>query len=215
MKVIHGIVRLQTTPKKLRPKTKAAQSEARLKWLYTWSPSMPLLTPARRKGSPAPMLKEANYSQYLPHSGEARSCRGQACETFLQPAAAAHLPPCSLVLLFFGSILPQPLFLPLSSVSLWIALVSLFFSPAWRVFLRFIQLQAFILICTLWFWTNFASEEGNGFAREMNGCHNILFELILFFMYLSSFSCNKNKISYKRSNNWEIKRTERKICRFF
>lgn len=141
MKVIHGIVRLQTTPKKLRPKTKAAQSEARLKWLYTWSPSMPLLTPARRKGSPAPMLKEANYSQYLPHSGEARSCRGQACETFLQPAAAAHLPPCSLVLLFFGSILPQPLFLPLSSVSLWIALVSLFFSPAWWVF-----------SCRLLFW---------------------------------------------------------------
>lgn len=56
--------------------------------LYTWSPSMPLLTPLRRKGRPAPMLKEANYSQYLPHSREARSFRGQACETFLQPAAA-------------------------------------------------------------------------------------------------------------------------------
>lgn len=36
--------------------------------LYTWSPSMPLLTPPRRKGGPAPMLKEANYSQYLPVS---------------------------------------------------------------------------------------------------------------------------------------------------
>lgn len=73
--------------------------------LYTWSPSMPLLTPLRRKGSPAPMLKEANYSQYLPHSGEARSRRGQACEAFLQPAADG--PPSQL-----GSVFPCP---PLSS----------------------------------------------------------------------------------------------------
>ncbi len=62
------------------------------KYEHTWSLSMPLLTPLRRRGSTDPMLKEANYSQYLPHSREARSSRGQACETFLQPAAAAGPP---------------------------------------------------------------------------------------------------------------------------
>lgn len=66
---------------------------------------MPLLTPLRQRGSTAPMLKEANYSQYLPHSREARSCRGQACETFLQPAAAR--PPSHLSLPLSLSILPR------------------------------------------------------------------------------------------------------------
>lgn len=59
---------------------------------------MPLLTPLRREGSTAPMLKEANYSQYLPHSREPRSLRGQAWETFLQPAAAPAGNPSRLTL---------------------------------------------------------------------------------------------------------------------
>lgn len=66
---------------------------------YTWSLSMPLLTPLRLGGSSDPLLKEANYFQYLPHSREARSSRGQACETFLQrlpslpsPALSSFLP---------------------------------------------------------------------------------------------------------------------------
>lgn len=60
---------------------------------------MPLLTPLRLGGSSDPVLKEANYFQYLPHSREARSSRGQACETFLQqlpslpsPALSSFLP---------------------------------------------------------------------------------------------------------------------------
>lgn len=70
--------------------------------LYTWSHSMPLLTPLRRRGSTDPMLKQANYWQCLPHSGEARSSRGQPCETFLQPAGppphSGSCPPSSLLL---------------------------------------------------------------------------------------------------------------------
>jgi len=67
---------------------------------------MPLLTPLRRKGITAPMLKEANYSQYLPHSREPRSCRGQTCETFLQPAAAG--PPSQLSLPLSAFHFPDP-----------------------------------------------------------------------------------------------------------
>lgn len=162
MKVIHGIVWAGNDTKGAwAEKQKEAQNESRLKWLYTWSPSMPLLTPPGRKGSSDPMLKEANYSQYLPHSREARSCRGQACETFLQPAAAAHLPPCSLVLLSSAPSSPSPFFLPLSSVWLWTALISLF-API------FVQPRAFILITTRWVGPNFPLEEGNALACELN-----------------------------------------------
>lgn len=77
---------------------------------------MPLLTPLRRRGSKDPMLKEANYFQYLPHSREARSSRGQACETFLQPAAAG--PPSLLCPPFSSFIYPPPAHLsPLASLS--------------------------------------------------------------------------------------------------
>lgn len=62
---------------------------------------MPLLTPLRLRGSRDPVLKEANYFQYLPHSREARSSRGQACETFLQPAS---LPAQSCRVLFSPSL---------------------------------------------------------------------------------------------------------------
>lgn len=73
---------------------------------YTWSPSMPLLTPLRSSSRAAPMLKEANYSRYLPHSGEPRSRRGQACETFL------HLPPCSRLLSPPFSVFIHPVWAP-------------------------------------------------------------------------------------------------------
>lgn len=80
---------------------------------------MPLLTPLRRRGSKDPMLKEANYFQYLPHSREARSSRGQACETFLQPSLLC--PP------FSSFIYPPPAHLsPLASLSHLASLTFLF-----------------------------------------------------------------------------------------
>lgn len=118
------------------------------KYRYTWSPSMPLLTPLRRRGSTDPMLKEANYSQYLPHSREARSSRGQACETFLQPAAGPpsqlSLPLSSFLLLHPSS--PASRLPPLLSVLFSIAHIlysgSLSWSPCpmftqWFVFFSF------------------------------------------------------------------------------
>lgn len=94
---------------------------------------MPLLTPLRLRGSRDPVLKEANYFQYLPHSREARSSRGQACETFLQPASlpaqscpVLFSPSLSLLLQLIFLLLPRSALLTFfSEVSIWITLFNM------------------------------------------------------------------------------------------
>lgn len=113
---------------------------------------MPLLTPLRLRGSRDPVLKEANYFQYLPHSREARSSRGQACETFLQPAS---LPAQSCPVLLS----PTFSLLPLAHLSLLLphfALLSFFFLVLTSVF---ITLSNILLVIYLFIYLFFGQKQ--------------------------------------------------------